>query len=85
MIQIIKALVNSPQEKKISVKQELEVAEQKVYTNLKHLSQREETNGATEEEGKKKDFLKLKRNKVLKHNKTNITKQFKYDYGYSRS
>ena len=60
MIQIIKALVNSPQEKKISVKQELEVAEQKVYTNLKHLSQREETNGATEEEGKKKDFLKLK-------------------------
>ena len=60
MIQIIKALVNSPQEKEISVKQELEVAEQKVYTNLKHLSQREETNGATEEEGKKKDFLKLK-------------------------
>ena len=52
-------MVNSPQEEKISVKQKLEVAEQKVYTNIKHLSQREETNGATEEEGKKEDFLKL--------------------------
>ena len=52
-------MVDSPQEEKISVKQKLEVAEQKVYTNIKHLSQREETNGATEEEGKKADFLKL--------------------------
>ena len=51
-------MVDSPQEEQISVKQKLEVAEQRVYTNIKQLSQREETNGATEEEGKKKDFLK---------------------------
>ena len=52
-------MVDSPQEEQISVKQKLEVAEQRAYTNIKQLSQREETNGATEEEGKKEDFLKL--------------------------
>ena len=52
-------MVNSPQDEKMSVKQKLEVAEQKVYSNIKDLSQREDTNGATEEEGKKEDFLKL--------------------------
>ena len=52
-------MVDSPQEEQISVKQKLEVAEQRVYTNIKQLSQREKTNGAQEEERKKADFLKL--------------------------
>ena len=45
-------MVDSPQEEQISVKQKLEVAEQRVYTNIKQLSQREKTNGAQEEERK---------------------------------
>ena len=45
-------MVDSPQEDKISVKQKLEGAEQRVYTNIKHLGQREETNEAKEEEVK---------------------------------
>ena len=51
-------MVDSPQEEQISVKQKLEVAEQRAYTNIKQLSQREEKNGA-QEERKKADFLKL--------------------------
>ena len=56
---MIKTIVGSPQEERISVKQKLEVVEQRVYTNIKHLSQREETNGAKEEGGGGTDFLKL--------------------------